>query len=236
MSATPSSENKIAVVLADDHPMLRDGLLAVVNAQSDMRVVGESSTGIETTQIIRRLAPDVVVLDIMMPDFSGLDIVAEIRRSNSAAGRPIQIVMFSMLAKESVVLRALRAGALGFVTKTSPSTEVVQAIRQAHRGSFYLSSDISNTVIKLYLDDRQTQFSGSRYDLLSDREQEIFHLLVEGNSNRAIAELLSLSERTVEKHRANIMAKLEIRSYREMISYAVQIGVLDPPQADSSVE
>lgn len=234
MSVPPSSDAKINVILADDHPMLRDGLLTIINTQPDMHVIGESASGAETIQVIRRLAPDVVVLDIMMPDFSGLDILAEIRRGQSSAGRPIQVVMFSMVNKESVVLRALRTGALGFVTKTSPSTEVVQAIRQVYRGSFFLSSDISNTVIKTYLDDRQAQISGSLYDLLSEREQEIFHLLVEGNANRAIAELLALSERTVEKHRANIMAKLEIRSFRELISYAVQIGVLEPGSSDEA--
>lgn len=234
MSVPPSSDAKINVILADDHPMLRDGLLTIINTQPDMHVIGESASGAETIQVIRRLAPDVVILDIMMPDFSGLDILAEIRRGQSSAGRPIQVVMFSMVNKESVVLRALRTGALGFVTKTSPSTEVVQAIRQVYRGSFFLSSDISNTVIKTYLDDRQAQISGSLYDLLSEREQEIFHLLVEGNANRAIAELLALSERTVEKHRANIMAKLEIRSFRELISYAVQIGVLEPGSSDEA--
>ena len=234
MSVPPSSDAKINVILADDHPMLRAGLLTIINTQPDMHVIGESASGAETIQVIRRLAPDVVVLDIMMPDFSGLDILAEIRRGQSSAGRSIQVVMFSMVNKESVVLRALRTGALGFVTKTSPSTEVVQAIRQVYRGSFFLSSDISNTVIKTYLDDRQAQISGSLYDLLSEREQEIFHLLVEGNANRAIAELLALSERTVEKHRANIMAKLEIRSFRELISYAVQIGVLEPGSSDEA--
>lgn len=234
MAVPPFGDRKINVILADDHPMLRDGLLTIINTQPDMHVIGESSTGAETIQTIRRLTPDVVVLDIMMPDFSGLDILAEIRRSQSALGRPVQVVMFSMVIKESVVLRALRTGALGFVTKTSPSTEVVQAIRQVYGGSFFLSADISNTIIKTYLDDRQIQSADSLYDLLSEREQEIFHLLVEGNANRAIAELLALSERTVEKHRANIMAKLEIRSFRDLISYAVKIGVLEPGQPDEA--
>lgn len=234
MAIPPFGDRKINVILADDHPMLRDGLLTIINTQPDMHVIGESSTGAETIQTIRRLTPDVVVLDIMMPDFSGLDILAEIRRSQSALGRPVQVVMFSMVIKESVVLRALRTGALGFVTKTSPSTEVVQAIRQVYGGSFFLSADISNTIIKTYLDDRQMQSADSLYDLLSEREQEIFHLLVEGNANRAIAELLALSERTVEKHRANIMAKLEIRSFRDLISYAVKIGVLEPGQPDEA--
>ena len=234
MSAPSAGESKINVILADDHPMLREGLQTIINAQPDMQVIGESSSGRETIQIVRRLAPDVAVLDIMMPDFSGLDIIAEIRRSHSAAGRPIQVVMFSMANKEALVLRALRTGALGFVTKTSPSSEVVQAIRRVYRGSFYLSSDISDTVIQTYLNDRNAEETGNRYDLLSEREQEIFHLLVEGNSNRAIADLLALSDRTVEKHRANIMAKLEIRSFRELISYAVQIGVLEPGESDES--
>ena len=220
------------MVLADDHPMMRGGLLTIINAQPDMKVIGEASSGLEAKQVICKLMPDVVVLDIMMPDFTGLDIVQEIRRNQSTANCPIQIIMFSMFNKESLVLRALNAGALGFVTKASPSSEVVQAIRQVHRGSFYLSPDISDNVIRAYLGERRTQLTGSLYDLLSEREQEIFHLLVEGNSNRAIAELLVLSERTVEKHRANIMSKLNLRSFRELISYAVQLGIIEAAESD----
>jgi two-component system response regulator NreC len=218
---------KITVILADDHPMMRDGLVTVINSQPDMQVVGEASTGREAVQMVCKLTPDVAVLDIQMPDFTGLDIIQEIKRNYSAGHKPVQVVMFSMFHKESFVLRALKAGALGFVTKASPSSEVVRAVRQVYCGSYYLSPDISDNVIKAFLENRTTQLTGSLYNLLTEREQEIFHLLVEGNSNRAIADLLSLSERTVEKHRANIMAKLEVRSYRELIGYAVQIGVLE---------
>lgn len=226
----------IEVVVADDHPMMRDGLVAVINSQPDMKVVGEASTGREAVQMVCKLAPDVAVLDIQMPDFTGLDIVQEIKRNYSSAHKPVQVVMFTMFFKESFVLRALKAGALGFVTKASPSSEVVRAIRQVYCGSFYLSPDISDNVIKAFLENRTTQLSGSRYNLLSEREQEIFHLLVEGNSNRAIADLLSLSERTVEKHRANIMTKLEVHSFRELIRYAVEIGVLEPGQTEEDEE
>lgn len=232
MLTQASVGGKIDVLLADDHPMMRDGLVAVINAQADMQVVGEASTGREAVQMVCKLMPDVAVLDIQMPDFSGLDIIQEIKRNYSICQKPVQVVMFSMFHKESFVLRALNAGALGFVTKASPSSEVVRAVRQVYCGSYHLSPDISDNVIKAFLDNRTTQLSGSHYNRLTEREQEIFHLLVEGNSNRAIADLLSLSERTVEKHRANIMAKLEVRSYRELIGYAVQIGVLESGQME----
>jgi two-component system response regulator NreC len=232
-TGAPSGGAKIRVVLADDHPMMRDGLATVINAQSDMKVVGEAASGLEATQVICRLIPDVVVLDIMMPDFTGLDIIGEIKRCQRSPEQPIRIVMFSMMNKENLVLRALKSGALGFVTKVSPSSEVINAIRQVHRGSFYLSPDISDSVIMKYLNDRQTHLADNRYNLLSEREQEVFHLLVEGNSNRAIAELMSVSAKTVEKHRANIMTKLETHSFRELISYAVQIGVLESGNADT---
>jgi two-component system, NarL family, response regulator NreC len=230
--ASPTGGAKIRVVLTDDHPMMRDGLATGINAQPDMEVIGEASSGLEATQVICRLIPDVVVLDIMMPDFSGLDIISEIKRCQRSPEQPIRIVMFSMVNKENIVLRALKSGALGFVTKASPGSEVINAIRQVHRGSYYLSPDISDVFIKMYLSDRQTHPLDNRYNLLSEREQEVFHLLVEGNSNRAIAELMSVSAKTVEKHRANIMMKLETHSFRELISYAVQIGVLEAGQSE----
>ena len=232
MPATERHQRKIAVVLADDHPLIREGLANVVNSQPDMHAVGQAADGGEALSLARKLAPDVVLLDISMPGFSGLGVIGQIRSINSASKQPIQVVIVTMYSRESVVLRALNAGAVGFVTKTSPSSEVVLAIRRASRGDYYLSQDISNRVIQEYARGGQAEVSNSHYDLLTEREQEIFHLLVEGHPNRAIAELLCISPATVARHRANIMSKLEVHSFRELISYAVQIGIIEPERDD----
>jgi two-component system, NarL family, response regulator NreC len=232
MPAKERHQRKIAVVLADDHPLIREGLANVVNSQPDMHAVGQAADGGEALSLARKLAPDVVLLDISMPGFSGLGVIGQIRSINSASKQPIQVVIVTMYSRESVVLRALNAGAVGFVTKTSPSSEVVLAIRRASRGDYYLSQDISNRVIQEYAKGSQAQVSNSHYDLLTEREQEIFHLLVEGHSNQAIAELLCISPATVARHRANIMSKLEVHSFRELISYAVHIGIIEPERDD----
>ncbi len=232
MPAPEQDQQKIAVILADDHPLIREGLAGIIDSQPDMHVVGQASDGGEALSITRKLMPDVVLLDISMPGFSGLGVISQIKASTSAFEQPVQVVIVSMYSRESVVLRALNAGALGFVTKTSPSSEVVQAIRRVFRGDYYLSQDISNRVIQEYLKGSQAQVPDTHYDLLTEREQEIFHLLVEGHSNQAIADLLCISPATVARHRANIMAKLEVHSFRELIGYAVQIGILEPELDD----
>jgi len=232
MPAAEWDQRKIAVVLADDHPLIREGLATIIDSQPDMHVVGQASDGSEALEVTRKLMPDVVLLDISMPGFSGLGVIGQIKSCTSASKRPVQVVIVTMYSRESVVLRALNAGALGFVTKTSPSCEVVHAIRRASRGDYYLSQDISNRVIQEYLKGSQAQVPNTHYDLLTEREQEVFHLLVEGHSNRAIADLLCISPATVARHRANIMAKLEVHSFRELIGYAVQICILEPELDD----
>lgn len=232
MPVAERDRRKIAVVLADDHPLMREGLATVIDSQPDMHVVGQASDGGEALEITRKLMPDVVLLDISMPGFSGLGVIGQIKSCASASKQPVQVVIVTMYSRESVVLRALNAGALGFVTKTSPSSEIIQAIHRASRGDYYLSQDISNRVIQEYLRGSQAHVPDTHYDLLTEREQEIFHLLVEGHSNRSIAELLCISPATVTRHRANIMTKLEVHSFRELMSYAVQIGLLEPELDD----
>ncbi|MCL4238703.1 MAG: response regulator transcription factor [Anaerolineae bacterium] len=232
MPVAERDRRKIAVVLADDHPLMREGLATVIDSQPDMHVVGQASDGGEALEITRKLMPDVVLLDISMPGFSGLGVISQIKTCISASKQPVQAVIVTMYSRESVVLRALNAGALGFVTKTSPSSEIIQAIHRASRGDYYLSQDISNRVIQEYLRGSQAHVPDTHYDRLTEREQEIFHLLVEGHSNRSIAELLCISPATVTRHRANIMTKLEVHSFRELMSYAVQIGLLEPELDD----
>lgn len=226
MPGTAQHQRSITVVLVDDHPLIREGLAAIVDSQPDMQVIGQASDSNEALLVIRKRLPDVVLLDISLPGVSGLGLVGQIRAC-ATPDRPIRVVIVTMYNRESVVVRALNAGAVGFVTKTSPSAEVIQAVRSAARGNYYLSQDISNRVIQEYLRSNQAPVFNSHYDLLTEREQEILHLLVGGQPNRAIAELLCISPATVAKHRANIMEKLDVHSFRELIRYAVQIGLID---------
>jgi len=216
--------NKLKVLVADDHEVVREGLRKLVNSQSDMEVVGEARNGQEALDQVRSLRPDVVLLDVVMPGMSGLSAISLIRDVSSST----QVVVFSMHMKEAYVEQALASGAIGYITKTSPASEVSAAIRAAHRREYFLSSRIESVFIKAHL---QKTTNGSEvvgYNILTKREQQVFRLMVEGNTTNHIADILCLSPKTVEKNRANIMNKLNVNSIVELVMYAVKIGIVDP--------
>jgi two-component system response regulator NreC len=215
---------KIKVFIADDHSIVREGLRRILNGQRDMEVVGEAEDGLEALRRVEELRPDVTVLDISMPCLSGLDAVRLIKERVPKS----QIVVFSMHKKEAYVHQALASGALGFVLKASPSSDVLEAIRAVRRGDYFLSSKISADIVKIYLETRKERPPSRGYDLLSEREQQIFRLMVEGRSTKQIADVLSISPKTVEKHRTSITNKLGIRDLVSMVKYAIKIGIIDP--------
>jgi two-component system response regulator NreC len=215
---------KTKVLIADDHAIVREGLRHLLNSQQDMEVVGEAQDGMEALKRVKELQPDVTLLDIAMPRLSGLEAIRLIKRSVPHT----QIAVLSMHQKEAYVHRVLAAGALGYVLKASPSSEVLAAIRAVRRNEYFLSSKIRAEVIKIYLQRPKEEPSDSRYDLLSEREQQVFRLLVEGNSTKQIADILSVSPKTSEKHRANVMKKLGIHDLVALVKYAIKIGVIDP--------
>ncbi|QGP93944.1 Oxygen regulatory protein NreC [Neomoorella glycerini] len=219
--------DKINVIIVDDHPLVRDGLLGIINAQSDMEVIGEAGQAGEALEIAKRLKPQVMVLDISLPDFNGLEVAYQLKVARENDGWQTQVVILSMYSNEKFVFRALDAGALGYVHKNSPGREIVEAIRSVTRGKYFLSSDISSTLISEYLKQCRNQRAEPSYERLTHREQEIFRLVVEGVSNRDIARLLTISKKTVEKHRANIMRKLGAHNYAELVKHAIKIGILD---------
>lgn len=216
----------IKVILIDDHQLIRDGLRELINSQSDMMVVGEANNGTLAMNVIREIQPDIVVLDIALPDFNGLEIAIQINQYSLSINRIINVIILSMFLKESLVFQALNSGAKGYITKTDSSMEIIHAIRQVHKNRYYLSSEVSTHIIPEYLKAKTSQ-SESPYDTLTEREQQIFRLLSEGHSNRVISEFLNISHRTVERHRANIMSKLDLHSYHEMIKYALELGILE---------
>lgn len=215
---------KIRILIADDHAIVRDGLRQVLNAHPDMEVVGEAEDGCRALEAAKSLRPDVVVLDIGMPGLSGLDVIGLIREAQPT----VQVVILSMHAKESYVHQALASGATGYVLKASPSSDILEAIRAAHRGEYFLSSRIRADVIGSYVRSREKAPAPKGYELLSEREQQVFRLVVEGNSTARIADILCVSAKTVEKHRTSVMNKLGIHDRLELLKYAIKIGVADP--------
>ena len=212
------------ILVADDHAIVREGLRQLLNNQRDMEVVGEAEDGLEAIKKAKSLRPDVTVLDIAMPRLSGLEAVRLIKE----AVPNTQIVVLSMYKKEAYVHQVLASGALGYVLKASPSSDVLEAIRAVYRGEYFLSSKIRAEVIGTYLESRREKPAVRGYDLLSDREQQVFRLIVEGNSTNQIADVLCVSPKTVEKHRANVMKKLDIHDVVAMVKYAIKIGIVDP--------
>lgn len=212
------------ILVADDHAIVREGLRQLLNNQPDMEVVGEAEDGLEAIKKAKSLRPDVTVLDIAMPRLSGLEAVRLIKE----AVPNTQIVVLSMYKKEAYVHQVLASGALGYVLKASPSSDVLEAIRAVYRGEYFLSSKIRAEVIGTYLESRREKPAVRGYDLLSDREQQVFRLIVEGNSTNQIADVLCVSPKTVEKHRANVMKKLAIHDVVAMVKYAIKIGIIDP--------
>jgi DNA-binding NarL/FixJ family response regulator len=216
--------NKIRVLIADDHTVVREGIRQILGGEADMDILGEAGDGMETLEMVRALKPDVVVLDIAMPGMSGLETLSLIKETAPQC----QVVILSMYSKESMVHRSLDAGALGYVLKASPAADVLTAVRSAHRGEYFLSSKIKAEVISAYLSSRKEKPTAKGYDLLSEREQQVFRLVAEGNSTNQIADVLFISPKTVEKHRTNIMRKLGLKDRLDLIKEAIKIGIIDP--------
>jgi two-component system response regulator NreC len=214
----------VKILVADDHAVVREGLRQLLNGQQDMEVVGEAEDGREALEKAKSLRPDVMLIDIAMPRLSGLEAVRLIKE----AVPDTRIVVLSMHKKEAYVHQLFAAGALAYVLKASPSSDVLEAIRAAYRGEYFLSSKIKAEVIATYLEDRRGKPVVGGYELLSEREQQVFRLMVEGSSTNQIADVLCVSPKTVEKHRANVMKKLGMHDLVAMVKYAIKIGVIDP--------
>jgi two-component system response regulator NreC len=217
---------KIRVLVADDHDIVREGLRQLIGGQSDMEIVGDVADGAAVVEEVRTLKPDVVLLDIAMPNMNGLTLVGLIKEIHPET----RIVIFSMHKKDAYVQQALVAGAQGYVVKTSSSTQVISAIRSVWRGDYYLSPSIQTDLIGDYLDRQRPTADPAMwgYNSLSERQQGIFRLMAEGRSTKEMADMLCLSPKTVEKHRSSVMQKLGLKNMIDIMKYAVKIGILDP--------
>jgi two-component system, NarL family, response regulator NreC len=212
----------IRVLLADDHKLIRAGLVLVVQQQPDLSVIGEADDGRQAVQLVESLKPDVVVMDIGMPNLNGIEAARQI-----TASRPdTAVVILSMHADEGYVLRALKAGARAYLLKDSATTDLVQAIRAVVEGKSFFSPAVSKVLLQDYMRKLRRTGAEDSYDLLSPREREVLQLVAEGKSNKEAANLLNLSTYTVETHRAKIMQKLNLKGVPELILYAVRKGII----------
>jgi DNA-binding NarL/FixJ family response regulator len=212
----------IRILLADDHAVVRDGLRALIEKQSDMAVVAEAADGRECVRMAVEQSPDIVMMDIAMPNMNGM----EATRRILAASPRCAVVILSMHQDESYVLGSLKAGAKGYLLKDSPRTEVVEAIRAVSQGRPFLTRKIGRILQEDYISRMERRGLEDSYDLLTDREREVLQLVAEGKTNKEVANDLNISLTTVETHRTHILQKLDLHSVPELILYAVRKGII----------
>jgi DNA-binding NarL/FixJ family response regulator len=215
----------IRVLLADDHTIVRQGVRLCLEAMGDISVVAEAEDGQEAVLLANQLHPDVAVVDLTMPRLNGVEAIRQIKRDLPST----EVVVLSVHDSEAYVVQALRAGAAGYVLKRNAATELAAAIRAAHDGQAYLHPSIARRVIDDYLSriHASEDAISEPHERLTPREREVLQLAAEGHSTRAIAGLLCLSTKTVEHHRASIMAKLGLRGQTELVKYAIRAGLVE---------
>jgi DNA-binding NarL/FixJ family response regulator len=210
----------IRILLADDHQIMRDGLRAILASEPSFEIVGEAENGREAAELCRELVPDVVIMDIGMPDLNGVEATRQIKADNPE----VKVIALSMYADRGYVLGILEAGASGYVLKTGAYDEVHRAVKAVTRGNDFLSPDITQIVIDAQVRSPSERGTSAQTSL-GPREREIVQLLAEGRTSPEIAKRLHISTRTVETHRRNIMKKLDLHSVADITKYAIREGL-----------
>jgi two-component system response regulator NreC len=212
----------LRIILADDHTLVREGLRKILEAQPGWQVVGEAADGREAVRQVLELKPDLVVMDLAMPQLSGVDAIQQIVRRLPST----RVLVLSMHADEVYVTRALKAGAHGYLLKDSAGTDLLRAVTALAQQKSFFSPAVSRIMLDDYVRQNAERGITDRYDTLSEREREVFQLIAEGRVNKEIATILHLSPSTVETHRARIMEKLDVHSAVEIVLYAVRRGII----------
>ena len=211
------------IIITEDHTILRQGLRVLLSSDPDFKIVGEAEDGRESVRLAEALSPDLILMDLSMPKMTGIEAISEIKKRST----DIKIVVLTVHGGEEYVLSALEAGADGYVLKDANRDELTTAIRKVLEGKRYLSPDISGKVIEGYLEGKTALRKKTSWDTLTPREREILKLIAEGYKNREMAEALFISPKTVQKHRANLMEKLNLHNAVALTVFAIEKGIID---------
>jgi len=209
---------EIKIIIADDHTIIRDGLKLILESQNDLKVIAEAENGLQVVNKVKELKPDVILMDIAMPNMNGVEATRRIIEENPS----IKIIILSMHSTVEDIFRSLQAGAIGYLVKESAGTEVIDAVRAAFSGRRYLSRKVDDILIDSYIYEHQLKEADSPLERLSSREREVLQLVAEGKSSSEISDLLYLSVKTVETYRSRTMQKLGIKDLTGLVKFAIQ--------------
>jgi len=213
---------KVRIVIAEDHTILREGLRSLLSSNPSFEIVGEAEDGREAIKCVEKFKPDLILTDLSMPRMNGMEAIKEIKRESPTT----KVLVLTVHRAEEYILATFRAGADGYLLKDSTHAELVMAVKKVLSGKHYISPEISEKVIEGYLDGRRTLKTKSSWETLTQREREILKLIAEGYKNKGIADDLCISVKTVEKHRANLMEKLDLHSIQALTAFAIERGLV----------
>ncbi len=216
---------KKTILIVDDHPLFREGLKALIGRHSEFEVVGEAENGKQGIKKAKKLRPDLVVMDLSLPDQSGIDVTRRIRSMLSET----RVMILSMHSKIDYMTKAFQAGAQGYVVKESATERLVECLKAISKGDYFIDTSLSHKVVKNLMEsgEKEAKITDAGYKTLTPREQQIMGLIAEGISTKDIADKLFISPKTVENHRSNIMNKLDLHSTMELVRYAAKLGIID---------
>jgi DNA-binding NarL/FixJ family response regulator len=216
---------KKTILIVDDHPLFREGIKSLIMSHAEFEVVGEAENGKQGIQKAKKLKPDLVIMDLSLPDQSGIDVTRRIRSMLSET----HIMILSMHSNIEYIAKAFQAGASGYVVKESAAERLVECLRTIAKGDYFLDASLSHKVVKnlIKADKKEAKITDFSYKTLTPREQQIMGLIAEGLSTKDIADQLFISPKTVENHRSNIMNKLDLHNTMELVRYAAKLGIID---------